>query len=303
MSSEFAFSSDFWSWWIIVITLGTIGGCWWLILWTSKKQPGETNVGDVTGHTWDEGLQEYNNPLPRWWLWLFYITMVFGVVYIVLYPGLGKYPGVLGWSDDARYEQEIEVAEQTYGPIFAQYASRTVEDLAGDAEAVKIGQRLFINYCATCHGSDAGGARGYPNLTDADWLYGGDAAAIEATILDGRQGTMPAWEAALGEQGLDEVTAYVMQLAGRTPDASQASAGKARFETLCAACHMADGSGMQALGAARLNDNIWLYGGSAGLIRQSIAQGRNGKMPAHRDFLGEDKAHLLAAYVYSLSPQ
>ena len=206
MSNEFAFSSDFWSWWVIVITLGTIGGCWWLTIWSSKHEPGEAKSGDVTGHTWDEDLQEYNNPLPRWWLWLFYITMVFGVVYIILYPGLGKYPGVLNWTDNSRYEQEIKVAEETYGPIFAQYASRPVEELAQDPEAVKVGQRLFINYCATCHASDAGGGPGYPNLADGDWLYGGDAASIKTSILNGRQGAMPGWEAALGEQGLDEVS-------------------------------------------------------------------------------------------------
>lgn len=301
MNNEFAFSSDFWSWWIILLTLGNIAFCWWLIVWTMRRRAGESASGDVTGHTWDETLQEYNNPLPRWWLWLFYITMVFGVVYLILYPGLGKFRGVLGWTDNAMYEQEMEKAEATYGPIFAAYASRDIEDLAGDPEAVKVGQRLFTNYCATCHGSDARGAVGFPNLTDSDWLYGGAPATIKTSIMDGRQGAMPAWKDALGEQGVDEVTAYVLTLSGRDADPQLASAGKARFETMCAACHMADGTGQQALGAPNLTDNTWLYGGSPGAIRQSIAQGRNGKMPSHRDFLGEDKSHLLAAYVYSLS--
>lgn len=303
MSNEFAFSSDFWSWWVILLTLGNIAFCWWLIVWTMKKRAGESASGDVTGHTWDESLQEYNNPLPRWWLWMFYLTMVFGIGYLILYPGLGKYPGMLGWTDNSQYDQEMASAEATYGPIFAAFASRSVEDLARDGEAVKVGQRLFANYCATCHGSDAGGGPGFPNLSDNDWLYGGTAEAIKTSILDGRggNGMMVAWKDTLGEQGLDEVTAYVLTLSGRDADAKLAEAGKARFETMCAACHMPDGSGQQALGAPRLNDNIWLYGGSPGAIRQSIAQGRNGKMPSHRDFLGEDKAHLLAAYVYSLS--
>ncbi len=301
MSNELEFTSEFWNWWVILLTLGNIAACWWLIRWTSKKRTGEAASGDVTGHTWDEGLQEFNNPLPRWWLWLFYITMIFSIGYLILYPGLGKFPGVLNWSDDAQYTAEIEKAEADYGPIFAALASRGIEDLATDPGAVKIGQRLFANYCATCHGSDARGGHGFPNLADNDWLYGNQPETIKASILDGRKGVMPGWEAALGKQGVEEVTAYVLSLSGREADSTLASAGKARFETMCAACHQADGSGQQAMGAPALNDDIWLYGGSPGAIKQSISLGRNGVMPAHRDFLGEDKAHVLAAYIYSLS--
>ena len=299
--NDFAFTSDFWSWWVIVLTVGNILACWWLIVWASKRRAGEAAVGDVTGHTWDEDLAEYNNPLPRWWLWLFHITLVFGLVYLAAYPGLGKFRGFLGWTEESQYEAEMAAAEAKYGPIFAAFAARDLEDLARDPDALKVGQRLFLNYCATCHGSDARGTHGFPDLTDNDWLYGGDPETIKKSILDGRQGAMPAWEQVLGEQGLDEVTEYVLSLAGRDHDAKLAEAGKTRFETLCAGCHQADGSGNQALGAPRLNDNIWLYGGSRGTIQESIAKGRNGRMPAHRDFLGEDKVHLLAAYVYSLS--
>jgi cytochrome c oxidase cbb3-type subunit 3 len=293
--------SSFWSWWVIIITVGNIVACYWLIKWASKPRVGEAATGDVTGHKWDENLEEFNNPLPRWWLWLFYITIVFGLVYIVLYPGAGNFAGTLGWTSTGQYDTEIEKADAKYNPIFAAFAKQSVEDLAKDANAVKVGQRLFLNYCATCHGSTATGAVGFPNLTDNDWLYGGSADAIKTSILNGRVGVMPPWEAALGEQGLDEMTQYVISLGGRNHDAQLAAAGKAKFDTMCVACHGVDGTGNQAIGAPNLTDNNWLYGGSAGVIRQTLAKGRNGVMPAHRDFLGEDKVHVLAAYIYSLS--
>jgi len=299
--NDFVFTSDFWSWWVIVLTVGNILGCWWLIRWTSKPQAGEAASGDVTGHTWDETLQEYNNPLPCWWLWMFYLTMVFGLAYLALYPGLGVYKGQLGWTEESQYEAEMKAAAEKYGPIFANFANQDIVVLAKNPEAVKIGQRLFLNYCATCHGSDARGTLGFPNLTDNDWLYGGKPDTIQTTILHGRSGAMPSWQASLGDQGVDEVTEYVLSLSGRDQDAAKAEAGKARFELMCAACHGADAKGNQALGAPNLTDNIWLYGGSPGKIRESISKGRNGRMPAHADFLGKDKVHLLAAYVYSLS--
>ena len=293
--------SSFWSWWVIIITVGNIAACYWLVKWATKPHVGEVSTGDVTGHKWDDNLEEYNNPLPRWWLWLFYITIVFGFIYLALYPGLGNFAGTKGWTSTGQYQAETERAAARYNPIFAAYAKQSVEDLAMDANAVKVGQRLFLNYCATCHGSTATGAVGFPNLTDNAWLYGGSADAIKATILDGRVGVMPPWEAALGERGLDQVTQYVLSLSGRQHDATQAAAGKTLFSTMCVACHGADGTGNQAIGAPDLTDKNWLYGASAGVIRQTIAKGRNGVMPAHREFLGEDKAHVLAAYVYSLS--
>jgi cytochrome c oxidase cbb3-type subunit 3 len=301
MNNEFVFSSDFWNWWIIGLTLANIFACWWLVRWSSKKQPGEAAVGDVTGHKWDETLEEYNNPLPRWWLWLFYITIAFALGYLTLYPGLGKFRGVLDWTQQKQYAEEMAQADETYGPLFAKYAATPIPDLIKDPAAVRIGQRLFVNYCASCHGSDAGGGPGYPNLSDNDWLYGGAPEAIELSILDGRTAAMPAWGAILQDKGVDEVTAYVMQLSGRDADAAKAKAGKTLFETNCAACHGMDGKGNTALGAPNLTDDIWLYGGSAGAIRYTIANGRQGRMPAHREFLGEDKVHLLAAYIYSLS--
>ena len=293
--------STFWSWYVAVLTVANIVGCYWLIKWATKTRAGESAEGDVTGHTWDEDLQEYNNPLPRWWLWLFYITMVFGLLYIALYPGLGAYQGSYGWSQVSQYEAEMDKAEQTYGPMFANFAKQDIPTLAKDKQATKIGQRLFINYCSTCHGSDAGGAPGFPNLADNDWLYGSTPEDIKNSILTGRSGVMPAMGSALGEEGVKEVTAYVMSLSGRDTDSTLASAGKTKFDAMCAACHQANGTGNNLIGAPNLTDNIWLYGGSAGVIAKSIRDGRNGIMPSHRDFLGEDKSHLLAAYIYSLS--
>jgi cytochrome c oxidase cbb3-type subunit 3 len=299
--NDFVFSSDFWSWWVILLTVGNILGCWWLIRWTSKPQHGEAASGEVTGHTWDETLQEYNNPLPRWWLWVLYITVAFGLVYLALYPGLGNFGGIKGWSQAKQYEAEMKAAAAKYDPIFANFAKQDIATLAKDPEAVKVGQRLFLNYCASCHGSDAHGSTGFPNLADNDWLYGGEPETIKTTIMNGRTGVMPAWQAALGDQGVDEVAEYVLSFSGRSQDAAKAEAGKARFEMMCAACHGADGKGNHAMGAPNLTDNIWLYGGSPGKIRETIAKGRNGRMPAHADFLGADKVHVLAAYVYSLS--
>ncbi|MGV6859685.1 MAG: cytochrome-c oxidase, cbb3-type subunit III [bacterium] len=293
--------SSFWSGWIIVLTLGNIAACWWLIRWTMRPKANEAGEGDVTGHSWD-GLQEFNNPLPRWWLWLFYLTMVFSLVYLVLYPGLGSFKGVLNWTSHNQWDAEMADADAEYGPIFAQYANQDVETLAGNADAVGIGRRLFLNYCAACHGSDAEGARGFPNLTDNDWLYGGSGATIEQTIANGRNGFMPPMAAALGDNaGVENVANYVLSLSGRKHDSSKAAEGKASFETVCGACHMPTGAGNQAIGAPNLTDNVWLYGAAKSSVVSAIKQGHKGTMPAHLDFLGKDKVHLLATYVYSLS--
>lgn len=294
--------SSFWSWYVAILTLANIIACYWLIRWASKPRKGEVTEGDVTGHTWDDNLQEFNNPLPRWWLWMFYITIVFGLLYLLLYPGLGKFAGVFKWDQESAYEQQVSAADQQYGPIFAEYAKRPIPELATDAAAMRAGQRLFLNYCATCHGSTANGAIGFPNLTDNEWQYGGQPDAIKTSILDGRTGVMPPMAAALGDAaGVEEVAHYVLSLSGGPADAAKAQAGQAKFAT-CAACHGPDGKGNPALGAPDLTNNTWLHSstGSIAAITAAINDGRNGKMPAHREFLGEDKAHLLAAYVYSL---
>lgn len=296
------FNSEFWSWFISAIALGGIVWLLFLLQINNKEQLSEDGEVKPTGHVWDEDLQELNTPLPRWWLYMFYITIVFGLVYLVLYPGLGSYKGVLNWTSVGEYEAEITEADAKFGPIYEKFLGEDLTVLAANEDAMATGERLFVNYCSVCHGSDARGARGFPNLRDNDWLYGAEPEAIKASIMHGRTGAMPAWQDALGgAEGVAQVAEYVQQLAGRDVNAEMANQGKAQFDTLCAACHMADGTGNHAMGAPNLTDNIWLYGGTAKAIKLSIAEGRAGRMPAHAEFLGEAKVHILAAYIYSLS--
>ncbi|WP_287600583.1 cytochrome-c oxidase, cbb3-type subunit III [Thiothrix sp.] len=294
--------SGFWSGWIILITLGNIFACYWLIRWTTKKRPGEAANGEVTGHQWD-GLEEYNNPMPRWWLWLFYITIIFSLGYLVLFPGLGTFKGVLNWSSQgSQYGGEMEQAASTYDPIFKKFAALPIDQVAKDEEAQGMGRRMFLSYCAQCHGSDAEGAKGFPNLADSDWLYGGAPEQIKQSILAGRNGVMPPHKDRVDAAGIDALANYVMSLSGREADAAKVAQGQQLFTANgCLACHGADGKGNQALGGPNLTDSTWLYGSSADTIKETIANGRMGMMPAHADFLGEDKVHLLAAYVYGLS--
>ncbi len=294
------FTSEFWSWFIIAIVGGGIIWLVYLLMGTNKA---ETEEGVPTGHVWDENLEELNNPLPRWWLWMFYITIVFSIGYLILYPGMGSFKGILGWTEVGEYEAEVAAADAEFGPIFAKFEQTPIPALAADAAAMKAGERLYVTYCAVCHGSDARGATGFPNLRDNDWLYGGSPEQIEATLLHGRNGVMPAWETSLGEEGIDQVASYVMSIAGREVDTASAEAGKAKYDMFCVGCHMPGGTGNQALGAPNLTNNIWLYGGSPRAIKETLAKGRNGRMPAHGEFLGSAKVHILSAYVYSLSHQ
>ena len=297
------FNSDFWHWYIAILSVLSILACVWLLRWMSTK-PADTDEVESTGHVWDGDLTELNNPLPRWWLGLFYITIAFGGFYLLLYPGLGSYSGLLDWTSKGEYEQEVARMDAKVGPLFARYQQTAILDLTKDETALKVGERLYANYCTTCHGSDARGARGYPNLRDGDWIWGGTPEDIKTTIMQGRQAAMPAWEAALGgERGVDEVAQYILSLSGRATIADLADKGKAKFEIFCVACHGTDGTGNTALGAPNLTDNTWLYGGSLTRISESIAKGRSGKMPAQGEFLGEAKVHLLATYIYSLSQQ
>jgi cytochrome c oxidase cbb3-type subunit III len=291
-----------WGWFVALITIASLVALFALNIWMSRGRPPDgTEVGD-TGHVWDEDLRELNNPLPRWWLNLFYITLVFAVAYLVLYPGLGSFAGVLGWTQTSQYRQEMNVADARFGPIFDKYAKESLKALGNDPDAMKIGARLFLNYCATCHGADAKGGAGFPNLTDHDWLWGGTPEAIRTTILDGRSGMMPPWKDAVGgDKGVYEVAQYVLSLSDRKVDASAAGEGKAKYMVFCVACHGPEGKGSQALGAPNLTDNIWLHGGSQAAVETSIGHGRQGRMPAHKDFLGEAKVHLLAAYIYHIS--
>ena len=291
--------SSAWYVYIIILAAGNLLGCWWLIRWTAKPRPGEVGVGETTGHVWDGNLTEYNKPMPRWWLYLFYITIVFAFVYLILMPGF--FGGVLGWSQVKAWEEEVAAAEARYGPIFAEYAKSPIPELAQNSEAMASGGRLYANNCSVCHGADARGARGFPNLADDAWQYGGSPEAIKASILNGRQGMMPPMAAAVGDaQAVEQVAAYVLSLSGRDVPADQAEAGKAKFQQVCAACHGQDGTGNTAIGAPNLTDEAWIYGPGMASIKHTINNGRQGQMPAWKERLGEDRSHVLAAYVYSL---
>ena len=293
--------SLFWSVFIIVLVLANIAACWWLIRWTSRPRKGEAAAHETTGHVWDEDLREYNNPLPRWWLWLFYISIVFGLIYLALYPGLGNFPGLLGWSQYKQYDAEVAEARARFAPLYASYAEIPIPALAANDEAMATAGRLFANNCATCHGSDGRGALGYPNLADADWQWGGAPADIRHTLVNGRQAVMPAFSASLDEAAIEATAAYVYSLNGRDAPARLVNAGQQHYRTLCVACHGAEGKGNPALGAPNLSDDTWLYGGSLESIQQTLINGRNGQMPAFAETLGDDRIHLVAAYVYRLS--
>ena len=295
------FNSEFWSWFIDAIV---VGGIVWLIYLLRVNSKGTLPPGgeaEATGHVWDEDLQELNTPLPRWWLIMFYITIVYGIAYLIIYPGMGTFKGLIGWTSVGEYEAEVAQADATYGPLYEKYQKEDIAVLASDDDAMRTGERLYVNYCSVCHGSDARGARGFPNLRDNDWLYGGEPENIKASIMHGRTGAMPAWEASLGEEGVEQMANYVMKLSGRSVDDKLAAAGKEKYATLCVGCHMPEGTGNHAIGAPDLTNNTWLYGGSPKAIKQTIAKGRTGRMPAHDEFLGEAKVHILAAYIYSLS--
>ncbi len=298
------FVHDGWSLYIAIITVASLIGCAVFLKALSTQKLAKDEKPGTTGHAWDEDLQEWNNPLPRWWMWLFYITIVFALGYLVLYPGLGSYSGYLGWSSQGQYRDEQKQAAATFGPIIDRFLKQDVAAVAANREAREIGQRLFLNYCAQCHGSDAGGSRGYPNLRDGDWLHGGTPEAIRTTIIGGRNGVMPPMGAALGgSEEVRDVVHYVLSLAGRTNDGLRAQRGRAKFATVCVACHGAEGKGNQQIGAPNLTDDIWLHGGTEALITETIVKGRINQMPAHKDFLDEGKIHLLTAYVYGISGQ
>ena len=318
--------SSFWNIWVWVLTLGSLVGCFILLRYCLTNFAGVPE-GEPTGHTFD-GIQELNNPLPKWWSTFFLLTIAWAFIYIAAY-GLGNWTGIIGWKSSnqgilnlaeskaqiaaakengylVQYDREIAAADAKYGPIFDAYAARSIEELATDKEALKVGQRLFLQNCSQCHGSNASGSTGFPDLTDKDWLYAGDPETIKQSILHGRKANgMMAWGATLGgDQGVKDVAAYVLSLSGRKVDAASAAAGKDKF-AMCAACHGPEGKGSAAmgipLGAPNLTDDIWLYGPSQRAVESSINNGRAGVMPAWKDILGEQKVHVISAYVYSLS--
>ncbi|MCL1077264.1 cytochrome-c oxidase, cbb3-type subunit III [Parashewanella spongiae] len=321
--------SSFWSIWITVISLFVIAGCFILLRLVSKNNTG-VKEGESMGHSFD-GIEELNNPLPKWWSYMFYVTIVFGVIYLILYPGLGNFQGVLKWSSSnqsigteqgikadskaavlaakenghyVQYDQEVKKADDTYGPIFAAYLATPLEELVKNKDALNVGKRLFVQNCAQCHGSDARGGIGFPNLTDGAWLYGGDLASIKTSIMSGRNGFMPPKGGLpIEDSELAGLTEYLYQISGHEVNAELATQGQGSFMKGCFACHGMDGKGNKFMGAPNLTDNAWLYGGSRKSIEQSIKFGRSGAMPAWKDVLGEEKVHVITAYVYSLSNQ
>jgi cytochrome c oxidase cbb3-type subunit 3 len=290
-----------WSIYIIFLVVLNIVGCAWLLLANRRAKVKKVEQGESTGHDFD-GIEELNNPLPAWWTWLFVMTIIFAVVYLILFPGMGSFAGVLGWTSRGQYEQEMAKAEAQYGPIYAAYFGQSIPDLLSDRRAIDMGGRIFLNTCAQCHGSDARGGRGYPNLTDDFWLYGGAPETIVQTITHGRNGMMPPFGAAVGgEPGIKDVAQYVLSLSGRPHDVDMAERGQTHFATICTACHGPEGKGMQAIGSPNLTDDIWLHGGRVEDIESRVRSGIVSQMPAHGAILGEQKIHLVAAYVFSLS--
>jgi len=294
------FTSDFWHYYVAGLTLVSILACL-ILLWISGTTKAATHADNTTGHVWDGDLQEMNNPLPKWWVYLFVITVVFSLAYGVLYPMFGKYQGVLGWSSAGQHTAEVEKMQEAIAPIYAKFNDMKPEDLAGDAQAMAIGERLFMNNCAQCHGSDARGARAFPNLTDGDWLWGGDPEAIKTTITEGRVGVMPPMGAAVGSaEDVRNLAHYVLSLSGSPNDSIRASLGKDKFGA-CAACHGMDGKGNTALGAPNLTNGIWLHGWGEEAVVRAINNGFNNQMPAQNVLLNEAQIHVLTGYVWGLS--
>ena len=292
----------FWAWFVAVLTIVFIVWCVWLIGWSAKQGPQNKSDDDLVGHKWDGDLEEWNNPVPKWWLYLYFITVFFGVGYLIAFPGIGIFEGVLDWSQEGQYEAEMEAAAARYEPIYASFAQMDFEALAADPDANKLGASLYASYCTTCHGSDARGATGFPNLADNDWEWGGSEDAIIASIANGRNAVMTPWGEILGsDEAVDNMVTYVQSLSGLEDATAVTASAQTQFATFCAACHMPTGVGNPVLGAPNLTDDAWQYGSSDDAIRTTIMQGRNGQMPAHGDMLGEDRTKILAAYVYSLS--
>jgi cytochrome c oxidase cbb3-type subunit 3 len=292
--------SGFWNWWILGLTVANVAFAVILLYRTSGRRPGDQAPGaETTGHVWDGDLAEYNNPLPRWWLWLFYLTIAFAIAYLALFPGIVG--GTLGWTAKGQWQAETASADATMQKAFARFDGVPIETLATDPAAVGIGRNLFAANCTACHGADARGAHGFPNLTSPNLTWGASPDDIVATISNGRQGVMPPWKDALGSDGVEAVANYVYTLSGRTaPSPALVAAGQEKFATFCAACHGPDGKGSTLVGAPNLTDEYWIWGGSIAAIRETIANGRSNRMPAHLDVLGERKIRLLAAYVTSL---
>lgn len=287
--------SSLWHWFIIIGTFGSLAFFLWLLLANRR-----TSTHETTGHNYD-GIEEYDNPLPMWWVWMFVLSMVFAVGYLAWYPGLGNFAGLSGWSSTGQWQDQVDTHDARFAPLYAELAQLDEAALHQNRQAQQVGRRLFINHCSTCHGVAAQGAFGFPNLTDDEWIWGAGLDAVKHAIRSGRQAAMPGWGAALGDAGVTNVSHHVLALAGREHNAAAATEGAGQYQAFCVACHGPDGTGNPLLGAPDLTNDIWLYGSSLEQIAHTVRHGRNGNMPAHADILSEEKIHILAAYVTSLS--
>jgi cytochrome c oxidase cbb3-type subunit 3 len=295
--------SDFvnsgWAWYVAGLTVLSLLFCLFILVVASRRRVMAND--NTTGHVWDEDLREMNNPLPRWWMWLFILTVVFAAIYLTLYPGLGTLPGSFKWSSAGQWEAEQAKAHGAMAPVYARYKTLSADELAKDPAAMGIGERLFINNCAQCHGSDAHGSKGFPNLTDSDWLGGSGADYIAKTVAAGRTGMMPAMAAAVGTpEDVKNVANYVLSLSGSAHNNLAAELGKPKFAA-CAACHGANGKGNQALGAPNLTDKVWLHGWGEDAVINMVNAGKTNVMPAFEARLSAEQIQVLAAYVWSLS--
>jgi len=296
-----------WSWYVIALVVLNIGGCVWLLWWTGKRKPGDPAPTD-TSHVWDGDLTEYNKPMPRWWINLFYLTVIFGIGYLIYYPGLGAFAGTSRWTSATEHARDKANEDRKLAATFSPYAGQPIDALAQDKNALKLGRAIFSNSCATCHGSSAQGAIGFPNLSDDIWQWSGTPDRVLQTVLDGREGVMPGWGPALtamgGKNALVYVVVYMRSLStsDKAPhDAFMAARGKTLYDGICVACHGPTGKGDPQLGAPDLTDDDWLYGNSNESLYKTVSEGRHGVMPAHRELLGETRARLVAAYVWSQS--
>jgi cytochrome c oxidase cbb3-type subunit 3 len=294
------FTSNFWSIYVAAITVVSILACA-VLLWFSGKAKAMTAHDNTTGHVWDGDLREMNNPLPRWWVWLFVITIVFALVYLALYPGLGTYAGKLAWSSTEQHQLEVAKGDAAVAPLYAKFVAMSEKEISMDPQATAIGERLFMNNCSQCHGSDARGGKGFPNLTDTDWLHGGSIEKIKETLALGRIGNMPPMAAAVGSaDDVKNVANYVLSLSNGPHDSVRANLGKEKF-AVCAGCHGADGKGNQAIGAPNLTDDVWLHGYGENAVIAMVNNGKVNVMPAQATLLTESQRHVLASYVWGLS--
>lgn len=289
--------SSFWHWFIVIGTLGSLA-FFAALLFGNRK----TTTQETTGHVYD-GIEEYDNPLPMWWVWMFALSIVFAIGYLIYYPGLGNFAGVAGWTSAGEVADAQQAHQERFAPLYAELAQLSEAELHESRQAQQVGRRLFINHCATCHGVNAAGAFGFPNLTDDDWIWGAGFDNVVTAIRQGRRAAMPPWQAALGDAGIADVTQFVLRLAGREHDAAAAGRGESAYRMYCVACHGPEGKGNPMLGSPNLTNDVWLYGGSPEQIAYTLRHGRNGNMPAFDDVLSDAQIRVLAGYVTALSEQ